>query len=295
MSWLFSQALAEAFSEAASSAGLPSAPLSVMPTPHKFWRNDKTMEPSRLSQFGLMCAVLTEDLGAALLTWFREAFPARTSARPAEAPESTGSAAASGLSLQGSLARWDHNSSSWRTPQSSLLEGLDVFSETWPRWGSMRNGVCWGRLTPERPMSENESGFLVGTPTASMLQAGPRSEAFRKGRTPTPVELAKMWPTPKASTAGPDFAKMDRSATGLSLATAVAMFPSPAARDFRSGKGRTENGHTPQLPEVIGGQLNPDWVEWLMGWPIGWTDLRPLETARFQQWPHSHSEPSTAA
>lgn len=20
------------------------------------------------------------------------------------------------------------------------------------------------------------------------------------------------------------------------------------------------------------GKLNPDWVEWLMGWPIGWTD-----------------------
>jgi hypothetical protein len=26
-----------------------------------------------------------------------------------------------------------------------------------------------------------------------------------------------------------------------------------------------------------GAQLNPDWVEWLMGWPIGWTALAPLE------------------
>jgi hypothetical protein len=26
-----------------------------------------------------------------------------------------------------------------------------------------------------------------------------------------------------------------------------------------------------------GGKLNPDWVEWLMGWPLGWTDLKPLE------------------
>ena len=25
------------------------------------------------------------------------------------------------------------------------------------------------------------------------------------------------------------------------------------------------------------GTLNPTWVEWLMGWPIGWTDLKPLE------------------
>ena len=25
------------------------------------------------------------------------------------------------------------------------------------------------------------------------------------------------------------------------------------------------------------GKLNPMWVEWLMGWPLGWTDLKPLE------------------
>jgi DNA (cytosine-5)-methyltransferase 1 len=30
-------------------------------------------------------------------------------------------------------------------------------------------------------------------------------------------------------------------------------------------------------PELIGGQLNPMWVEWLMGWPLGMTDLKPLE------------------
>jgi hypothetical protein len=27
-----------------------------------------------------------------------------------------------------------------------------------------------------------------------------------------------------------------------------------------------------------GGQLNPMWVEWLMGYPKGWTDLKPSET-----------------
>ena len=42
------------------------------------------------------------------------------------------------------------------------------------------------------------------------------------------------------------------------------------------------------LPRVVGGQLNPDWVEWLMGWPIGWTDLKPLATDRFQEWLRLH-------
>jgi hypothetical protein len=37
-----------------------------------------------------------------------------------------------------------------------------------------------------------------------------------------------------------------------------------------------------------GGKLNPTWVEWLMGWPMGWTGLQPLETDRFQQWLSLH-------
>jgi hypothetical protein len=42
------------------------------------------------------------------------------------------------------------------------------------------------------------------------------------------------------------------------------------------------------LSEQIGGLLNPRWVEWLMGWPIGWTCYVPLETDRFRQWRDSH-------
>ena len=35
-------------------------------------------------------------------------------------------------------------------------------------------------------------------------------------------------------------------------------------------------------------RLNPNWVEWLMGWPIGHTDLKPLATARYQEWQQQH-------
>ena len=31
-------------------------------------------------------------------------------------------------------------------------------------------------------------------------------------------------------------------------------------------------------------QLNPDWTEWLMGWPIGWTSLKPLSKEEFIKW-----------
>jgi hypothetical protein len=70
----------------------------------------------------------------------------------------------------------------------------------------------------------------------------------------------------------------------ITLADAVRrqMLPTPAARDWKSGTGRQENGHTPQLPEVIGGQLNPQFVSWLMGFPVDWCDM-PEERAEEPQ------------
>jgi hypothetical protein len=42
------------------------------------------------------------------------------------------------------------------------------------------------------------------------------------------------------------------------------------------------------IPFLCKGVINPILSEWLMGWPIGATDLLPLETAKFQQWFNSH-------
>ncbi len=39
-----------------------------------------------------------------------------------------------------------------------------------------------------------------------------------------------------------------------------------------------------------GMRLNPMWVEWLMGWPLGWTDLKPLEMDRCQPAPQQHGD-----
>jgi hypothetical protein len=37
------------------------------------------------------------------------------------------------------------------------------------------------------------------------------------------------------------------------------------------------------------GRPSPTNHEWLMGWPIGWTGLAPLETGRFLSWRQQHS------
>jgi hypothetical protein len=43
-----------------------------------------------------------------------------------------------------------------------------------------------------------------------------------------------------------------------------------------------------QMGAGNGGKLNPMWVEWLMGWPLGWTDLKPLEMDKFRSWQQQH-------
>lgn len=44
------------------------------------------------------------------------------------------------------------------------------------------------------------------------------------------------------------------------------------------------------LPQIIGGPLNPTWCEWFMGFPLGWTELKPLGTHRFAEWLQQHGE-----
>ena len=44
-------------------------------------------------------------------------------------------------------------------------------------------------------------------------------------------------------------------------------------------------------PQGHGGQLDPVFPEYLMGWPIGWTDCEPLEMGRFWKWLDLHGKP----
>jgi hypothetical protein len=113
----------------------------------------------------------------------------------------------------------------------------------------------------------------------------------------------KLWPTP---TVDGNYNRKGASAkSGDGLATAVGgvkippTYPTPTAVTNTGGAALCKwggSGARAQLrkvvtPEELNGSLNPEWVEWLMGWPLGWTDLKPLETDRFQQWLDSHGKP----
>ncbi len=234
MSWLYSRVLVEGFLEASSSDGEPSAPSNGNPTPQAYCAPDKTTVFSRLSRFGMTFKPLTEDRGEELLMSYLAAFPARTSQAPGKGPESKESAAECGSTWRGWLAKYDPDSSSWRTAQCSFIEDLPESLETLPRSGMTRGGLLWELPMLERRTNGKESG---------------------------------LWPTPmKSDSVGRRPSKGWRGDSDL---------PSVVWRR----NGGTENPNKPPA------KLNARWVEWLMGWPLGWTRLQPLEMDK------SHSAP----
>lgn len=68
----------------------------------------------------------------------------------------------------------------------------------------------------------------------------------------------------------------------------------PTARDWKGYTHRSGETLCNQLRAMYGGSgiPNPNWIEWLIGFPIGWTALEPLETPKFREWLREHGEPS---
>ena len=54
--------------------------------------------------------------------------------------------------------------------------------------------------------------------------------------------------------------------------------------------GGSSNWVRKEDPELARGALNPTWVEWLMGWPLGWTDLDALAMDKYLNVPPLHGE-----
>jgi hypothetical protein len=84
---------------------------------------------------------------------------------------------------------------------------------------------------------------------------------------------------------------------GATLTAAVKRWATPQARDWFPphkpeyiAAKRAEGHGMSNLNDQIGGSLNPTWVEWLMGWPLGWTDCDASGTDKFQRWCASHGK-----
>jgi len=292
MSWSFSQVLVAEFLEANCLDTEQSAQLSSTPMPDQYYSHGKPTEHSRLSRFGMTCEPLTDGLGEELLTWFRAGFPARTSALPEKAQELTENDQDSGEKWRGWLAKYDPVSSSWKTAQLSLLGDLEKCSAILPRSGMTRGGLLWELPMLERRTDETGCGYWP-TPNACTASNATNLQKSGDGRSkPNKLGWAvatHMWPTP---TVCGNYNRKGASATsGDGLATAVRQWPTPTAHNAKETNAPSESGrNTPTLVAQAGGPLNPAWVEWLMGWPIGHTALKPSETAKSRNAEQQHGE-----
>ena len=234
MSWLFSQALVEEYSEGIFLDGAQSAQSSGKPTQQAYCAPDKMTAFSRLSQSGMTYKPLTATHGEALLMSYLAAFHAKTSQSRGGGRVLMATEAECGVKWRGSFTKYSQDSCLWKTHQCSLLGDLEEFSETWPQWGLMRDGECWEQRTLEQTIRGIESGFVGQTfPT-------PDASCGQRGTQPN-------W-TPKRK-------------SGHQAQYTI----NQAVRD---------------LEQSSGGKLNPVWLEWVMGWPMHWTDLRPSEMAK---------------
>ena len=167
-----------------------------------------------------------------------------------------------------------------------------MFMVTLP-WASTRCLLTWkpkitpqGRLlcqlAPSTPRTDATDSGLWATPRTTDGTGGPRQldEQGRRISQTNPdlkfganlADQVKMWPTPRASSAMNDSTQSVENRL--------------EKRGYEGGYqgGRVRNGkvsmdtldvavqHTDNQQKT-GGQLNPQWVEWLMGYPEGWTDL----------------------
>jgi len=187
------------------------------------------------------------------------ASPAKTSALPEKVLASPEQGPVFGTNTLGSLASYDPATSSWRTSQRSLLEEWEPFSATFPRSGMTRSGTLFELRTLVPHTGENGYG-LWPTPRVSDIRDGRTLNA--QGR--------------RVSASG---------VYGANLADIVKMWPTPTSRDWkdvtdpRTWNCTEDRDRFDQLGRAVfkdgtatgGGALNPTWVEWLMGFPLGWT------------------------
>ncbi len=148
------------------------------------------------------------------------------------------------------------------------------------------------QLAPSTPRTDETEFGLWATPVSS--RRGGRSKAsIERGGGVTLQQQVKLWPTPT----GQDNIQVrgQGKATGkhgTTLGGAVRMWPTPKTTDYKDSgtslkpiQREADKSNLwgtvmkAELPNHVGGSLNPPFVEWLMGYPVGWTDLKVSGTA----------------
>jgi DNA (cytosine-5)-methyltransferase 1 len=186
------------------------------------------------------------------------------------------------------LAHYDPDTRSWKTSGDISLWGEQPSLESLPKSGMTRNGALYQQPDWVRPIDVTGSS-LWPTPTAHPNNTN-KTGKF-KNPTLRDAVLDRMWPTPRSSAAMAENLETVRKRVerrgrlGSKLEESVALWPTPTFGKLAGGTGGMQQIEAKYSAGEItseerramragnGGKLNPTWVEWLMGFPIGWTDL----------------------
>ena len=244
------------------------------------------------------------------LTLFQEASPASRSALPGseEARRMTVTSGLKCLELYrnsgplGSLVRTLLGSSIWRSTRCTLTWKTKVTPSrrllfrlvpSMPRTGGTDARLSGVERWRQNITGEDGEPRLWKTPIAS--DSANREFYHNSQGEPNLSGMVKMWPTPKASDykgSGPAGTKSaEHDLKKHNLKGVVMFYPTPTTGaglcggtgNFQQLKKLEKAGQITEeerrnMSQGNGGQLNPTWVEWLMGFPLGWTDLNVSET-----------------
>lgn len=171
-----------------------------------------------------------------------------------------------------SLTWLDRGNYSWKTCQQSFLTDWELFSQIFPRGGILHDGFVYelpmlaqimegigGGCSQERWATPNTMDSL---PPKSPEALHREATIVRPGRSKPSnlrdqVSNQKMWPTPQASD-NRDRGNMSDKSIQRRIAIGKQIGLSTVVKESKGG-----------------GSLNPTWTEWLMGWPLEWTGLKP--------------------
>jgi hypothetical protein len=192
------------------------------------------------------------------------------------------------LKLSESFAQFNPDSYCLKTYQLSLTGDLTEFSGKLPKAGLMRNGKLFQRQAWERLTKGNGFSSL---PTPRAQEPGRTRLGYGRGLRELMEGRTQLLPTPKAQDCkhSPSNA-LNNQANGyqMHLPHAVGLLPTPKAMDgdrgsvgtitrFNNATGRkalkSAIGNLQPDPNQVKGQLNPEFVEWMQGYPLGWTDI----------------------
>lgn len=262
------------------------------PASHFPWLESKKAKGTTVTS-GLKCTALSESLS-------RVSYSVRMYLESCALPPGMWSRIWSGGGITSSCLILKLRLSERRTedPECSLWATPNAMDSLPPRTDEgirkIANGARKGRTRPSnlREQVDERTMHLWPTPTqrdykgTNSMEHLQRPHAHQKQL----PNMVKLWPTPRAQSSTGKSNPPNRQGTA-DLQTMVALFPTPTTgAGLNGGTGNFQQLQKLKETGVIteeerrnmsqgnGGQLNPTWVEWLMGFPIGWTDLNASET-----------------